>query len=345
MESLQHLKNEQKNSNYQDIIINDNWSEDSSEDNPQLWEALTSSSPSNNDSALHVLHVPTAFIETDQRSEPGQESDNEESDNEIEDRSEVNGLPFDSCLQPRDISADKDFLLNLAPGEDKKPIGLFSDKHSEEIAFPTLFPKGNFGFDSQRERPISLVKYFNQRILNCDNRFAASTEYLFYAQYRTEAKKVADCLSIAIRKCKGQHQVEKITAGQIKNAKEMRRLTRPDLSCHFLQNVRGSPAFFNKLLYDLLGMIRQLGSCSWFLTLSSADMKWKDTIQVIAAQHNQKLSDEQVENMTWEQKALGYVLILLQLLGISIIGFSSLCQHYFLESQNPLEKYKILNTE
>lgn len=345
MESLQHLKNEQKNSNYQDIIINDNWPEDSGEDNPQLWEVLTSSSPSNNDSALHVLHVPTAFIETDQPSEPEQESDNEESDNEIEDRSEVNGLPFDSCLQPRDISADKDFLLNLAPGEDKKPIGLFSDKHSEEIAFPTLFPKGNFGFDSQRERPISLVKYFNQRILNCDNRFAASTEYLFYAQYRTEAKKVADCLSIAIRKCKGQHQVEKITAGQIKNAKEMRRLTRPDLSCHFLQNVRGSPAFFNKLLYDLLGMIRQLGSCTWFLTLSSPDLKWKDTIQVIAAQHNQKLSDEQVENMTWEQKALGYVLILLQLLGISIIGFSSLCQHYFLESQNPLEKYKILNTE
>lgn len=42
MESLQHLKNEQKNPHYQDIIINDNWPEDSSEDNPQLWEALTS---------------------------------------------------------------------------------------------------------------------------------------------------------------------------------------------------------------------------------------------------------------------------------------------------------------
>lgn len=55
MESLQHLKNEQKNPYYQDIIINENWPEDSSEDNPQLWEALTSSSPSNNGSALHVL--------------------------------------------------------------------------------------------------------------------------------------------------------------------------------------------------------------------------------------------------------------------------------------------------
>lgn len=51
------------------------------------------------------------------------------------------------------------------------------------------------------------------------------------------------------------------------------------------------------------------------------DIKWKDTIKVIAAQHNQKLSDEQVENMTWEQKARGYVLILSQLLDISIIAF------------------------
>jgi hypothetical protein len=211
-------------------------------------------------------------------------------------------LIYDSCLQPKDISADKDFLLNLAPGEGRRPIGMFADKHSEEMAFPTLFPSGTFGFGCQRERPISLVKYFNQRILNCDNRFAASIEYLFYAQYRSEAKKVADCLSIAMRKCKGQHQVEKITAGQIKSVEEMRRLARTDLSYHFLQNVRGSPAFFNKLLYDLLGMIRQLGSCTWFLTLSSADMKWNDTIQVIAAQQNQKWSDEQIENMTWEQK-------------------------------------------
>jgi hypothetical protein len=43
---------------------------------------------------------------------------------------------------------------------------------------------------------------------------------------------------------------------------EMRKLARTDLSYHFLQNVRGSPAFFNKMLYDLLGMIRWLGTCT-----------------------------------------------------------------------------------
>jgi hypothetical protein len=67
-----------------------------------------------------------------------------------------------------------------------------------------------------------------------------------------------------------------------------------------IQVFSGTQGLFNKLLCDFLGMFRQLGSSTWFLTLSSADMKLKDTIQVIAAQHNQKLSDEQVESITWE---------------------------------------------
>ena len=34
-----------------------------------------------------------------------------------------------------------------------------------------------------------------------------------------------------------------------------------------------------------------------------ADLKWKDTIQVIAAQHGEILTDDQVDNLTWEQKS------------------------------------------
>ena len=313
MEALEHLKLHQNNPHYKDIVINENWQDESFTDDPQLWEALTANNTSDN-GTIHLVPSTTENSEEDEEttndttertntSNENDNSDDEDDSNEVEDRSEITGLPYDSCLQPKDLSADKDFLLNLAPGEGKKPVGMFTDKNSEEMAFPCLFPSGLRGFDHQREKKISVKKYFNQRILNFDTRFAASTEYLFYAQYRCESKEVSDCLSIALRKCKGQYQQQKITAGQIKNVEEMRKLTRTDLSYHFLQNVRGSPAFFNKMLYDLLGMIRQLGTCTWFLTLSSADMKWSDTIQVIAAQHGVKLSDQQVENLTWEQKS------------------------------------------
>lgn len=86
--------------------------------------------------------------------------------------------------------------------------------------------------------------------------------------------------------------------------KRLEKLIRNDLNIHFLQKLRGSPAYYNKLLLDLLGMVRQLGNCTWFLTLSAADLKWTDTIQIIAAQHGEHLSDEEVNQLTWEQKCM-----------------------------------------
>ena len=39
-----------------------------------------------------------------------------------------------------------------------------------------------------------------------------------------------------------------------------------------MKNVRGSPPYYQRTFYDLLAMIRQLGTPTWFFTLSAADM-------------------------------------------------------------------------
>ncbi|XP_062600070.1 uncharacterized protein LOC134261665 [Saccostrea cucullata] len=56
------------------------------------------------------------------------------------------------------------------------------------------------------------------------------------------------------------------------------------------------------MLYDLLGMIRQLGPCTWFLTLSAADLKWSDTIKVLAQQQGKTLSDDEINDLSWEDR-------------------------------------------
>lgn len=61
-------------------------------------------------------------------------------------------------------------------------------------------------------------------------------------------------------------------------------------------------------MYDVLGMIRQLGIPTWFLTLSGADMQWPDVIQTIARQYGTMLSDEDVNDedvktMSFEEKS------------------------------------------
>ena len=300
LQALYHLKHTVKNPHYSDIEINEHWDEDAARDNEELWSSMTANEETSEENSFSITSA--EYDKMEESTESNNDSDQDEENHDEDDTSQLRGLPFDSCLEPKDMSSDKDLLLSIAPGEGKKPLSLYSDKNNEELAFPTLFPNGQFGWEYKRDQKLSLKKYFNARLLNVDGRFAQSTEYLFYAQYRCEAEDVGNSLSIALRKCKGKAQ--NITAGQIKDAEEIRNLIRNDLNIHFLQKVRGSPAYYNKLLLDLLGMVRQLGNCTWFLTLSAADLKWTDTIQIIAAQNGQHLSDQDVENLTWEQKCM-----------------------------------------
>lgn len=248
---------------------------ESGENDYNVWSALTESSQ-------HVTNTP-ADQHFDEKSDLNENNDSETDEQNVDndsqaeevnedERSKLSGLQFNTCIQPKDLCKDNEMILTVAPGEGKKPISFEVDKQVEELTFPQLFPTGRFGFSMQREKQVSTKKYFQARLFNADGRFARNIEYIFAAQYRCEAKEIKDCLSKALRKGKQDN----VTAGDLKE--RMKDFVRNDLGVHFLQKVRGSPAYFNKMLYDLFAMIRQLGPCTWFVTLSAADLKWPDNI-------------------------------------------------------------------
>ena len=41
-------------------------------------------------------------------------------------------------------------ILDIAPGEGKKPLSFFGDDFCEERAFPSLLPSGKFGYKVTR---------------------------------------------------------------------------------------------------------------------------------------------------------------------------------------------------
>ena len=71
----------------------------------------------------------------------------------------------------------------------------------------------------------------------------------------------------------------------------------------FMKNVRGSPPYYQRTFYDLLGMIHQLGTPTWFLTLSAADMKWPNMIQAIAKQYGVTYTDDEVAALSFDDKS------------------------------------------
>ena len=64
----------------------------------------------------------------------------------------------------------------------------------------------------------------------------------------------------------------------------------------FMKNVRGSPPYYQRTFYDLLAMIRQLGTPTWFL-------KWPDMISTIAKQYGVYYTDKEIEALSFQQNS------------------------------------------
>ena len=73
---------------------------------------------------------------------------------------------YETTLVPEISRIIEDDNVIMAPGQGKTPVSVLNGDHCEELAFPYLFPTGMFGYKVKREILLSLVKYFNQRLLN-----------------------------------------------------------------------------------------------------------------------------------------------------------------------------------
>ena len=90
-------------------------------------------------------------------------------------------------------------VFNCAPGENNIPKYILLDEQFEELAFPDLFPYGYGAYHSRKsECHLPIRKYFQQRLLNVDGRFAKNMEYIFCAQYISEIQQIQSDANLAI---------------------------------------------------------------------------------------------------------------------------------------------------
>ncbi|KAK3094305.1 hypothetical protein FSP39_000082 [Pinctada imbricata] len=289
LDALKWLK--ENNKHYQEVVdVSDHWVDDSRIEDDELWEHLTKSQTSPDDQ------------QQSDKDDLDKETDNDEQEGLDED-SDPKDCPLDTCIQSSDPALDVSQIMTFAPGEGKTPINVMMDTGCEEMAFPKLFPKGGFGFDAARTVKLTPKKYFNARILNRTGEFARNIEYLFFAQYISEHKQIMDNISIAMRKSFSQTSSGSIDSSYLKDNDNLTGLILKDHAYQFLQTVRGSPPYWQKAMYKLLAAVKQLGIFTFFVTLSSADMKWRDTLQAISRQQGNPLSDEEVDNLSFEEKS------------------------------------------
>ena len=99
----------------------------------------------------------------------------------------------------KDIQMEKG-SFQIAPGEGKIPTNLMREEHFDVKAFPKHHPSGNFGLHHSRKNKLSAKKYFNQRLLNCDERFSRDPCYVFTAAYFVERQAIESQIDISGKK-------------------------------------------------------------------------------------------------------------------------------------------------
>ena len=73
---------------------------------------------------------------------------------------------------------------------------------------------------------------------------------------------------------------DKLTAGMLSsNFKDkVKYFIASDQAFTFMNGSKGTPAYWKKFLFDFLAMVKQLGCATFFMTLSSADLRWNELV-------------------------------------------------------------------
>ena len=158
----------------------------------------------------------------------------------------------------------------LAPGEGKIPTNILDEKDWDLKSFPGLYPDGRMGLHEEREVRLSMQQYFQQRILNFDRRFANTPSFVFSAFA-----------------CNEKNQLERnINISYLRGTKQAD--GKYSLNDHYsvLDNMPGTPRYWQKKKYELISRIENLGPFHLFFTLSSAEKRYNENFTTFLQEHD-----------------------------------------------------------
>ena len=74
-----------------------------------------------------------------------------------------------------------------------------------------------------------------------------------------------------------------MTAGISSNnfSETVQALVAKDKAYRFMNSIKGTPAYWEKFLHEVLAMVKQLGLPTFFMTLSCADLRWNELMSII----------------------------------------------------------------
>ena len=158
----------------------------------------------------------------------------------------------------------------FAPGEGQIPTNILREKHPFVLHFPILFPNGKWGLhDDERKFKITPQQFILQRIHNLNPVFADNKPFIYTAVYYIERHQLESKMNISYMR------------GKIKNTEDGKLFMQTQDGFAVFDNIRGSPRYWQKLRFDMIAKLEQLGPFQFFYTLSCADKRWDENLATL----------------------------------------------------------------
>ena len=162
----------------------------------------------------------------------------------------------------------------FAPGEGQIPSNILRERHPFVLHFPILFPDGKCGLhDEERKFKITPQQFILQRIHNLNPVFANNKPFIFTAVYYIERHQLESKMNICYMR------------GKMKNTEDGKLFMQTQDGFAVFDNIRGSPRYWQKLRYDMIAKLEQLGPFQFFYTLSCADKRWDENLATLIAKN------------------------------------------------------------
>ncbi len=127
--------------------------------------------------------------------------DNDTDDEWCETTERSSGV-MDTLLQELDIIQDGDRIISFAPGEGNRPLGIFMDKDSEFLSFPTIYCGKRQADNSERSVPVHYSTLCKWELRSRDRELHNLFQTFFYKLKKLQIRQIQGSASLSLHKCK-----------------------------------------------------------------------------------------------------------------------------------------------
>lgn len=190
---------------------------------------------------------------------------------------------------------DNHNAVSFAPGEGEIPLPMWIDDNCEELAFPHIFG-GHPRNVTKLKKPLSYNEIVKSELCRTDRR-AAEPDHLLFVHKKIQLYQLSNGINIQLKKAAQTN----VTAAQARSDGWVSEVIAKDNAFRTLQNITGSPAYWEHQKKNVLAMVRQFGICSFFVTLSAAETKWKELLKILLkTKEGLDADDAYIDNLPFE---------------------------------------------